>query len=182
MVDCDCPHCGSRNTKAFSVLYGDGTRRSDYRRDGLFYYRRSFGLHSSRVRGQSQTLTAQLAAPPGPPVGVGLIFVLLIVGWALGGMTGFCIAGAVAVLLMVLVSDAKSQESALWSSTFRCGRCGTVFAVVESDQVTEQSLPNVGSETRMRAAVAHAAAKQLHASTLGLRAATSRETRNQRRR
>jgi hypothetical protein len=161
MIDCDCPHCGSRNTKAFSVLYRDGTRRSDSRRDGWFYYRRSFGFHSAQVRGQSQTLTARLAAPPGPPIGVGLVFVLLIIGFALGGTTGFCIAAAVGTLLMVLLSDAKSQDSGLWSSTFRCGRCGTVFAVVESDPILKKPVGNMDSEPGVRNVAAHSASKQL---------------------
>ncbi len=68
MIDCDCPRCGSKNTKAFSVMHQDGTRKTRYRRTGLFYYRRSIGLHSSTTRGRSQKLTAQLAGPPVAPM------------------------------------------------------------------------------------------------------------------
>jgi hypothetical protein len=130
MVDCDCPHCGSRNTKAFSVLHGDGTRVSKYNRDGLFYYRGSFGLHASTVRGQSQSITAQRAAPPSAVLSPGLVVVFLIVGVLLGGTTGFWAAVTVLVLLAFCAGSGAGAYRE-WSMTFRCGRCGTVFAVME---------------------------------------------------
>jgi hypothetical protein len=134
MIDCDCPHCGSRNTKALSVLHGDGTRTSKYRKDGVFYYRGSLGLHASTVRGQNQSLTAQRAAPPSAALSPGLVVVFLIIGALLGGTTGFWVAVAVLVLLAVCASfDADAYRE--WSMTFRCGRCGTVFAVIEGNTV-----------------------------------------------
>jgi hypothetical protein len=131
MIDCDCPHCGSRNTKAFSVLHGDGTRTSRYRKDGLFYYRGSFGLNASTVRGQSQSLTAQRAAPPSAALSPGLVVAFLVIGALLGGATGFWVAVAVSVLLAACAGAGEDAAHGEWSMTFRCGRCGTVFAVIE---------------------------------------------------
>jgi len=131
MINCDCPHCGSRNTKAFSVLHSDGTRVSKYNRDGLFYYRGSFGLHASTVRGQSQSLTAQRAAPPSAALSPGLVVMLLIIGALLGGATGFWIAIGILVLLACFLGPG-AEVCRQWSKTFRCNRCGTIFAMVSA--------------------------------------------------
>ena len=137
MLDCDCPRCGSKNTKALSVLYESGTRTSTYRKDGLFYYRGSVGLHASTTRGQSQTLSAQHAAPPQPlGLSAGAVTVFLFIGLLLGGTTGFWIAVSVLVAFAIFIGigsgTAQREAYAEWSSTFRCGRCGTVFAVIEA--------------------------------------------------
>ena len=140
MIDSDCPRCGSRNTKALSVLHGDGTKDARYRRNGWFYYRRSFGLHSSTTRGRSQSLTALHAAPPVPPstqfLTEGGIPVTLILGAVLGGSAGFLVGLVLLVAIAVLGgrSDGRfhGQRTAAWSSTFRCGRCGTIFAVFDA--------------------------------------------------
>lgn len=163
MIDCDCPHCGSRNTKALSVLHRDGTRKAVYRREGWFYYRRSFGLHSSRTRGRTQSLTAQLAAPPptGSLTAGGVAFVLFISA-GLGGAIGFWIGLALLVLFAVFGSDPKAQEQQLkkWQSTFRCGRCGTVFvAIVEGEDTGNRALTD-GAEARRHIALAHSAPPQ----------------------
>src|SRR5437870_4057592 len=100
MIDCDCPRCGSRNTKAVSVLHQDGTRISESRRDGWFYYR-SFGVHSSRSRGRSQTLTAQRAAPPaGVTLTPAIVVVVLIIG-AMLGETGFWVAFGLLIAIAI---------------------------------------------------------------------------------
>lgn len=137
MIDCDCPRCGSKNTKAFSVLYANGMRQSTYRRDGLFYYRGSIGVHASTTRGQSQTLTSQQAAPPETArLSPGVAAIILFLGTLLGGTTGFWITLAALFAFMIFGDTAKAQKDAYedWSSTFRCNRCGTIFAVV-SDTV-----------------------------------------------
>ena len=147
MIDCDCPRCGSRNTKALAVLHSDGTKDAHYRRNGWFYYRRSFGLHSSTTRGRTQSLIAQHAAPPVPTstrflVGGG-VPVTLILGAMIGGSAGFLVGLGLLVAIAVIGgwSDGEShgQRTADWSSTFRCGRCGTVFAVFEAAPSQEGS-------------------------------------------
>lgn len=145
MLDCDCPRCGSRNTKALSVLYESGTRKSTYRKDGLFYYRGSVGLHASTTRGESQTLTAQHAAPPQPlRFSAGAVAVFLFIGLLLGGETGFWVALTLFVALAILlgIGSGHAQQAAYseWSSTFRCGRCGAVFAVLEEKPSNERLL------------------------------------------
>jgi hypothetical protein len=141
MLDCDCPRCGSRNTKALSVLHTDGARDSSYRRDGWFYFRRSFGVHRSTTRGRSQTLTSQMAAPPVPSVTRflqgGGVPVTLLVGMFLGGAPGFYVA--LAALIWIAIASGRDADRSHarhlqdWASTFRCPRCGTVFAVIEGD-------------------------------------------------
>jgi hypothetical protein len=133
VINCDCPRCGSRNTKSLSVLYGDGTRKSTSRKDGLFYYRRSIGLHTSTTRGQSQTLSAANSAPPSSSIGT-TAMLLIVVGAVVAGAAWYWIGFWIIVLLAVAGSDAKDEEHRLreWQATFRCGRCGTVFAVVEA--------------------------------------------------
>lgn len=140
MIDCDCPRCGSRNTKAFSALHHDGARDAHYRRNGWFYFRRSFGVQGSTTRGRSQTLTSQIASPPVPTVTRflqgGGVPLLLILGALAGGPTGFLVGLAVLVALAVAFGkqDLHPHDQRLreWSSSFRCNRCGTVFAIIES--------------------------------------------------
>jgi len=141
MIDCDCPRCGSTNTKAFSVLHRDGAKDSRSRRDGWFYYRRSFGVHGSTTRGRSQSLTSQVTAPPVPSVTRflqgGGVPVTLILGALVGGTPGFVVA--LVALIGIAISSGRADDRAQaqnfrqWESTFRCGRCGTVFAFVEPD-------------------------------------------------
>jgi len=147
MIDCDCPRCGSRNTKSLSVLYANGTRRSTSRRDGLFYYRRSVGLHSSTTRGESQTLAAKVSAPPKSSIGTG-VMLAIVVGAVIAGAPWYWIGFWTMVLLAVAVSGGKDLERRLreWRATFRCGRCGTVFAIVEeqSDPIAVERDRGVG--------------------------------------
>lgn len=141
MINCDCPRCASRNTKAFSVLHRDGVKDSLFRRAGWSYFFHTFGIYGSTTRGRSQTLTSQLAAPPVPSAtrflrGGGVLVVLLL-GAALAGATG--VGLALAALIWFAVTSGRNndrlhgQRLQQWGSTFRCGRCGTVFAIVEPE-------------------------------------------------
>lgn len=122
-------------------MYRDNARDAAYRRNGWFLSRGSYGFYTSTTRGRVQTLTSQLAAPPSPPVpnllqGV-CVPVVLILGALLAGGVGFAVA-LVGLIAFALRSGRVGQtpyEEALtqWGSTFRCGRCGTVFTVVEQD-------------------------------------------------
>ena len=159
MIDSDCPRCGSRNTKALAVLHGDGTRENRSRRTGWFYYRRSFGLHSSRTQGQTQTLTARLATPPstGAMTANG-VAVFLFISTALGGAAGFWIGLTILVLLAIFGGSSKARQQQLrqWASTFRCGRCGTVFVVVEHDENEHDHAVIGQSETDRRTSLGYA--------------------------
>src|SRR5262249_12502070 len=112
----------------------------EYHSSGLFYFRRSFGAHASRTQGRSQTLNSVNASPPVPPTtrfltGAGVPGALLVGVW-IGGAPGFWVAFGLLIALAVLGGrrDVKSWDNQhrLWSSSFRCSRCGTVFAVIES--------------------------------------------------
>ena len=159
MIDSDCPRCGSRNTKALAVLHDDGTRDTQFRRTGWFYYRRSFGLHSSRTQGQTQSLTAKLASPPSTGfMTTGGVAVFLFVSTALGGTVGFWTGLTILVLLAIFGSDSKARQQQLheWSSTFRCGRCGTVFVIVEHDENQHGHAVIGQSETDRRTSLGYA--------------------------
>lgn len=148
-MNCDCPQCKSRSTKAFSVLYRDGQRNSQYTRKGWHYSRRGFGVHGSVTTGQTKTLTSQMAAPPESIVtllcGSGVVPLALLVAAIAGGSIGFFIALVVAVVLLLFGGsiDAKNHERNLarWKSTFRCGRCGTVFEVKENLGIVTEQVP-----------------------------------------
>ena len=60
---------------------------------------------------------------------------LIVVGAVVAGAAWYWIGFWIMVLLLVAASDGKDQERRIreWQATFRCGRCGTVFAVVEAD-------------------------------------------------
>ena len=136
MLDCDCPRCGSRNTKAFPVLYENGTWNSAHRKHGLFYYRRSLGLHASTTSGQRQTVAARHAAPPASlRFSSGGVAIVLFVAIAIAGEAGFWVALSLLIALAIGcgIGGGPSHSAAVreWSATFRCGRCGTIFAVIE---------------------------------------------------
>jgi hypothetical protein len=115
-------------------------RQSTYRNEGLFYYRGGVGLHAATARGQSQTLTSRHAAPPETVrLSAGAVAIILFTGLAFGGETGFWITllGLVAFAILLGIGGASAQNHALqqWSSTFRCGRCGTVFVIIDDEHV-----------------------------------------------
>lgn len=140
-MNCNCPQCGSHNTKAFSVLYRDGERISRYTRNGWHTFRGGFGVHSSVATGRTRTLTSQMAAPPVPLVShllrSGMVPFVLIIAAVVWGSTGFFVALVVLVILALLgaVIDAENHERNLahWQNSFRCGRCGTVFEVEDRE-------------------------------------------------
>jgi hypothetical protein len=150
MLDCDCPRCGSKNTKALPLLYEGGTRTFTSRRNGLFYYRGSIGLHASNTRGESQTLTARRAAPPESlQFSVGAVAIMLLIGLFVAGITGFWIAFSVLIALAVIVavgSKGDEEERKAWSSTFRCNQCATVFSVME-ESTTATGIQAAASDT-----------------------------------
>lgn len=136
-MNCNCPQCGSRNTKAFSVLYRDGERVSRYTRHGWHTFRGRFGVHGSVTTGRTRSLTSQMASPPEPLISgllrSGTVPFVLIIAAIVWGSTGFFVALVVLVILALLggVIDSKTRERNLahWQNTFRCGRCGMVFEV-----------------------------------------------------
>jgi hypothetical protein len=139
MLDCDCPRCGSKNTKALPVVHENGTHTSTYRKSGLFYYQGSVGLHASTTRGVSQTVAARRAAVPDSlQLTPAIVAVILFIGLLLGGEIGFSLALVVLVAVTVLfaLSGVHEQIYREWSSTFRCNRCGTTFAVLEQEPPT----------------------------------------------
>ena len=148
-MNCNCPQCKSRSTKAFSVLYRDGQRNSQYTRNGWHYSRRGYGVHGSVTTGQTRTLTSQMAAPPESIVsllfGSGIVPFALLVPAIAWGSIGFFLGLMVVVILLWSGGsiDAKNhdQNLARWQNTFRCGRCGTVFEVKEDLKIVTEQAP-----------------------------------------
>jgi hypothetical protein len=77
-----------------------------------------------------------MAAPPsGNAFFTGAcIPVSLIMGALVGGTTGFLLVLGVLILLAIVVGSGSDERLKDWRSTFRCGRCGTVFAVIEDHE------------------------------------------------
>ena len=145
-MNCDCPQCKSRSTKAFSVLYCDGQRNSQYTRKGWHSSRRGWGVHGSVTTGQTKTLTSQMAAPPESIVTLlsrsGIVPLALLVAAIAWGSIGFFVALVVVVVLLLYGGsiDVKSHDKNLarWQNRFRCGRCGTVFEVKEDLKIVTE--------------------------------------------
>jgi hypothetical protein len=78
--------------------------------------------------------------------GAGVPVTLLIGVW-IGAVPGFWVAFGLLVVLAVFGGrrDANSwgDQYQLWSSTFRCSRCGTVFAVLESKMQRQTQIPRI---------------------------------------
>lgn len=136
MIGCNCPRCGSRNTKALSVIHARGTRRQQWKTNGshVGIPSFSFGFRRTRGWGESQTIAATNAAPPAAQSAakLGAVTPIILVVTALGwGLSAFLYA-LVGLLILAVVSglvEGKSADRlhATWVSTFQCGRCGITF-------------------------------------------------------
>jgi len=83
---------------------------------------------------------------------------ILFIGLLLGGETGFWLAlsALIAVTIIFAASGTHRHIYREWSTTFRCSRCGTTFAVLEQEpsaschQGTEVTQRDRGAENEIR--------------------------------
>jgi hypothetical protein len=152
LLKCDCPRCGSKQTKALKVIYQDGTRQSVQRRQGWFAYRARLGFSGSVSQAKSQSLAAQFAAPRVPAVTQflqsGIVTITLIACSFAWGAVG--VIAAVAGLLILAVAGGwhGAEERALamrrWAEQFRCGRCGEMFSARPLEKTLGDSRQDAG--------------------------------------
>ena len=137
-MNCDCPSCGSKNTKALCVLHQDGTRISASTRNGGGVTSGGrLGVFSSVTNGTSQSLTSLNAAPPVASfsqfLASGIVPLLLIASLVIWGGNAFLIALAVlsAAAILGAIVDARNHDKTMakWENSFRCNRCGLIYEV-----------------------------------------------------
>lgn len=131
-INCNCPSCGSRNTKSLSIIFESGQRHGRATRNSLWASLSGAVLVGrSTTSSHSSSLLANSAAPPpgqfpwpiiGWPLFIGVIFFKWSV-WIIP-MVMFGVA--------ILYGGSEhynllQKERAIWQQTFRCLRCGKTF-------------------------------------------------------
>lgn len=136
MINCNCPRCGSRNTKALSVIHAYGSRRQQWKTNGshIGVPSFSFGFRRTRGWGESQTIAATNAAPPSAQsatkLGAVTSIVLVVTALVLGFSAFLYVLGGLLILAVVaglVEGQSTDRLHATWVSTFQCGRCGITF-------------------------------------------------------
>lgn len=131
-ANCDCPICGSRNTKSLQVIYESGQRFGRATRHSLWSsWSGSVWTGRSTTYSHSSNLLSDNAAPPGQfpwPV-VALPTVIAVVLFNLS----FWVIPLVIFSIAILYGGSSlyiqsSRELASWQKTFRCLRCGNTFS------------------------------------------------------
>jgi len=128
-IDCNCPVCGSRNTKSLAIIYESGQRLGTSTRNSIWTISGALGLGQSTTRSHWASLLATNAAPPGKInwsyIGWPLIAVTVIFEWPLW------IAPAVILPIALLYGASddflNAEDGKRWRNTFRCLRCGATF-------------------------------------------------------
>lgn len=146
---CNCPECGSSNTKARSVAYESGTRQSNRRGRYRSYFSRgklaySSGRYTSTTT--SQSLLAKRAAPVSTGAG-GLLLIVAVASLLMRSYMLALIAGGISFLLI----RAASASNANYASEWMCLRCGAIFVPPEkSNGAIPQLTPTATSEASGR--------------------------------
>lgn len=133
-VNCDCPVCGSKNTKSLPVIYESGQRFGRSTRNSLWAsLSGSVWAGRSATRSHSSNLLSDNAAPPSQ-------FSWSVVGWTTI-LAVFLFKWPVWVIPVVVLSVAFLYGASSisftgsleqhWRETFRCLRCGATFSPFE---------------------------------------------------
>jgi hypothetical protein len=151
-----CPRCSSENVQSLKVIYETGTSNIDTKSSGYFggassgsdysHSGRGFGgWTSGTTKGTQQTEAAQQATPPakkdigGPFLGI-VIGIGALIGffgsWSLWALLigVFFLAGGIWALVEAIKWNEEKWPGLYdhWLRSFRCLRCGEVFAHSES--------------------------------------------------
>lgn len=130
-ANCDCPACGSRNTKSLPVIYESGQRLGQSIRNSLWAsLSGSVWAGRSSTQSHSSSMLSDNAAPPGPLpwAAVGLPTIIVV----------YLLKLPIWVIPVVMVSVAilyggsslyvqRTKDLDAWRKSFRCLRCGTKF-------------------------------------------------------
>ena len=129
-VNCDCPVCGSRSTKALSVIHESGQRFGRSTRNSLWAsLSGSIWAGRSITRSHSSSLLSDNAAPPAQlnwsVVSWPTILAVLIFEWPIW-LIPLVIIGT-AMIFGAINYDVSTTLEQHWRETFRCLRCGATF-------------------------------------------------------
>lgn len=136
-VNCNCPVCGSRNTKSLPVIYESGQRFSRYTRNSLWGSSRgSIWAGHSSTEGHSSNLLSDNAGPPGQLPWTSLVWIMVIVVFFFNLSLWVIPVVIVGVAILIggsgfYIQSGRALED--WYKTFRCMRCGTAFVPFKND-------------------------------------------------
>lgn len=130
-VNCDCPVCGSRNTKSLPIIHESGLRHGQSTRNSLWAsLSGSVWAGRSSTQSSSSTLLSDNATPPGPQswgaIGVPTILAVFFFGWPIWVIPLVMISVAVIYGSSNLYVK-RVREIDTWHRSFRCLRCGETF-------------------------------------------------------
>ena len=130
-VDCDCPVCGSRNTKSLSIIHESGLRHGQSTRNSLWAsLSGSVWAGRSSTESRSSSQLSDNAAPPGPQSwgAIGVPTILAVLFFQLP----IWVIPLVMISIAVLYGSSslyvrRVREIDIWHRSFRCLRCGETF-------------------------------------------------------
>ena len=129
-INCNCPVCGSRNTKSLSIIYESGQRFGRSTRNSLWAsLSGSVRAGRSTTRSHSSNLLSDNAAPPAPlnwhVIGWPTIVAVMYFEWPIWLIPVVVIGTA--MVFGAINFDVSTALEQRWSETFRCLRCGATF-------------------------------------------------------
>jgi len=134
MIQCNCPTCGSRNTKSLKVIYESGQRTGLARRGSLYgSLSGSLWAGLSTTESHSSSLIAAHAAPSASvvPFSWSSIGIPLFIGVIFFDWPGWVIPVVIFSLAILYgISDIYAHQlnsMSDWHKKFQCLRCGAVF-------------------------------------------------------
>ena len=130
-VNCDCPVCGSRNTKSLPIIHESGLRHGQSTRNSLWAsLSGSVWAGRSSTKSRSSSQLSDNAAPPGPQSwgAVGVPTILAVIFFKLP----IWVIPLVMISVAVLYGSSslyvrRVREIDIWHRSFRCLRCGETF-------------------------------------------------------
>lgn len=130
-ISCNCPACGSRNTKSLQVIFESGQRVGRSTRNSLYAsLSGSVWAGRSTTESHSSSLIAANAAPPGPlpwpAIGIPLIVGVVFFKWPIWIVPVVMFSIAILYGSSDLYAQRLKQAND-WQKSFQCLRCGTVF-------------------------------------------------------
>lgn len=139
VILCNCPACGSRNTKSLKIIYESGQRTGRSRRRSVYgSFSGSLWAGFSTTESHSSSLIAAHAAPSASvvPFSWSSIGVPLFIGVIFFDWPGWIIPVVMFSLAILYgISDIYAQRLNTmndWHKKFQCLRCGTVFIPMKS--------------------------------------------------
>lgn len=130
-IKCNCPTCGSRNTKSLQVIYESGQRVGRSTRNSLYAsLSGSVWAGRSTTESHSSSLISAHAAPPAPlpwpVIGIPLVVGVVVFHWPIW------VVPVVMFSIAILYGSSNAwaqrlKEANDWHKSFQCLRCGTVF-------------------------------------------------------